>query len=430
GGGGGGGPGSWGLTEEAMEWLCRDGEHPAIVELQSRLCKLYPDFEISHMPEAVMGPSTARMVANAPVYGDRFSWHVDADPAAFPPSPWRDHFGTYTNRRPGMPLFATLLIYLDADWRREWDAETLFLDPPTGTGVFVRPRAGRAIVMDQDVTHRISTPSQTAHRPRYSLVLKLIFFSKQHGRYDNRSPSSPFPGITRTTSGTTPDSAAAPHGAPGVSHAPPEPCISSLSALRPKNDKSQRGGRVRFGSSSESSSERAHPSGRSSSPESTPPAAAPVPPPLFQGDPAAAAGGVEPLDAESPLVEVRPVGAKGKGLPIAKGVPVAFYSGEVLTAEQLDDRYPGFEGSDYVMQLGPDRYLDARDPKKSSIASRYANHSGRPNLVVELRPVEGNSAAAVAATASSGFPEGEGVALTTLRDVVGGEELTFDYGEE
>ncbi|CAM9545123.1 unnamed protein product, partial [Ectocarpus fasciculatus] len=98
GGGRGAGPGSWGLTEEAMEWLCRDGEHPAIVELQSRLCKLYPDFEISHMPEAVMGPSTARMVANAPVYGDRFSWHIDADPAAFPPSPWRDHFGTYTNR--------------------------------------------------------------------------------------------------------------------------------------------------------------------------------------------------------------------------------------------------------------------------------------------------------------------------------------------
>ncbi|CAN0299464.1 unnamed protein product [Hapterophycus canaliculatus] len=114
------------------------------------------------MPEAVMGPSTARMVANAPVYGDRFSWHIDADPSAFPPSPWRDHFGTYTNRQaePGMPLFATLLIYLDSDWRREWDAETLFLDAPTGTGVFVRPKGGRAIMMDQDITHRISTPSQ------------------------------------------------------------------------------------------------------------------------------------------------------------------------------------------------------------------------------------------------------------------------------
>lgn len=39
-----------------------------------------------------------------------------------------------------------------------------------------------------------------------------------------------------------------------------------------------------------------------------------------------------------------------------------------MTAEQLDDRYPGFEGSEYVMQLGPDRYLDARDPGTSSIA--------------------------------------------------------------
>lgn len=29
----GAGPGSWGLTEEAMEWLCRHGEHPAIVEV-------------------------------------------------------------------------------------------------------------------------------------------------------------------------------------------------------------------------------------------------------------------------------------------------------------------------------------------------------------------------------------------------------------
>lgn len=30
----GAGPGSWGLTEGAIEWLCRDGEHPAIVEVR------------------------------------------------------------------------------------------------------------------------------------------------------------------------------------------------------------------------------------------------------------------------------------------------------------------------------------------------------------------------------------------------------------
>lgn len=72
----------------------------------------------------------------------------------------RDRAQLNFRREPGMPLFVTLLIYLDADWRRDWDAETLFLDPPTGTGVFVRPRGGRVIVMDQDITHRISTPSQ------------------------------------------------------------------------------------------------------------------------------------------------------------------------------------------------------------------------------------------------------------------------------
>lgn len=69
-----------------------------------------------------------------------------------------------TPREPGQPLLATLLLYLDADWAREWDAETLFLDGPTGTGVFVRPRGGRAVIMDQDVTHRISTPSKVSAR--------------------------------------------------------------------------------------------------------------------------------------------------------------------------------------------------------------------------------------------------------------------------
>lgn len=54
--------------------------------------------------------------------------------------------------------------------------------------------------------------------------------------------------------------------------------------------------------------------------------------------------------------------------PIAEGTAVAFYSGEVLTADQLHERYPVFDGSDYVMQIGPDRYLDAGDPEKSSVA--------------------------------------------------------------
>lgn len=65
--------------------------------------------------------------------------------------------------------------------------------------------------------------------------------------------------------------------------------------------------------------------------------------------------------------------------------------------------------------------------------ARYANHSGQPNLVVELRPVEEEEDDdATLAVGAAGGPStaDKGVALTTLRDVEAGEELTFDYGEE
>lgn len=81
--------------------------------------------------------------------------------------------------QPGKPLFVSMLMYLDEEWPEEYDAETLFLDPETSTGVFVRPAAGRVLLMDQDMPHRISAPSAQAERPRYSLVWKLVFFPKQ-----------------------------------------------------------------------------------------------------------------------------------------------------------------------------------------------------------------------------------------------------------
>lgn len=117
-----------------------------------------------------------QFVGNAAVYGDCYTWHVDADPAAFPSSPWVDTFGHYCNGEPGRPLFVSLLLYLDDKWPRQWDAETLFLDDDTDIGIVVRPKQFRAVLMDQDVLHRVSTPSQLAGaRPRYSLVWKLIF---------------------------------------------------------------------------------------------------------------------------------------------------------------------------------------------------------------------------------------------------------------
>jgi probable phosphoglycerate mutase len=100
--------------------------------------------------------------------------------AALPPSsPFAERYGTYVNRSVGRPLFVSALVYLNAaGWTADMNAETLVLDPGTGTGVFVRPTPGRVLLMDQDALHRVSTPSQGAGVPRYSLVLKLCFYPK------------------------------------------------------------------------------------------------------------------------------------------------------------------------------------------------------------------------------------------------------------
>ena len=45
-----------------------------------------------------------QFVGNAAVYGDCYTWHVDADPSAFPASPWVDTFGYYCNGDPGKPV--------------------------------------------------------------------------------------------------------------------------------------------------------------------------------------------------------------------------------------------------------------------------------------------------------------------------------------
>lgn len=64
------------------------------------------------------------------------------------------------------------------------------------------------------------------------------------------------------------------------------------------------------------------------------------------------------------------------------------------------------------------------------MVARYANHSGQPNLVVELRPIEDDDDSTRRTVAVLGPDADMGVALTTLRDVEAGEELTFDYGDE
>ena len=170
-------PPSWGLRQTLLRRL---ETHPprAVLEVQSQLCALYPEYDIMHMPTFESGThSRTSFVANAPTYGDCFQWHVDADPMqALPNVVWNQRYGSgYANGEAGKPLFVSLIVYLDAQWDCSWDAETLFTEATRGVGLQVQPRPGRAVLMHQDVLHRVSTPSLLAGRPRYSLVWKLVF---------------------------------------------------------------------------------------------------------------------------------------------------------------------------------------------------------------------------------------------------------------
>ena len=203
-------PPTWGMEPSLLRRM-ETAPPAALLEVQSRLCKLYPEYTIVHMPpldglgEAGQpsSPATAAQphtctsfVANAAVYGNCFQWHVDADPAdlgarASRLPAWLSQHGGYRNGAAGKPLFVSLLVYLDEYWKAEWDAETLFVDPGSGAGLVVQPRPGRAVLMHQDVLHRVSTPSLLARRPRYSLVWKLIFIPKRPDGADDESICRP-----------------------------------------------------------------------------------------------------------------------------------------------------------------------------------------------------------------------------------------------
>lgn len=181
-------PPSWGLSPETLDEMMKTD---AVRTFRARLAALYPEYDIRTMPADALEPdgipgawggsSICSAVGNAAVYGDMFHWHLDMDPSQLDPSaPWVERFGSYVNRERGRPLFVSAMVYLNpGPWPAAFDAETLFLDPGTGTGVFVRPQPGRVVLMDQDILHRVSTPSQIAGLPRYSFVLKLCFFPKR-----------------------------------------------------------------------------------------------------------------------------------------------------------------------------------------------------------------------------------------------------------
>jgi hypothetical protein len=178
-------PPTWGLTDDVRHRLLLDANLAAVLEISSRLQRLYPEYVIGFVPDkryfarpsnAHSEPGCDAIVGIAATYGDDFQWHADADPMSFPSCEWTRHFGHYCNHTPGKPLFVSLLLFLDRTWPPHMNAETLFLDPDSDCGVFIRPRAYRAVLMDQDVQHRFSTPAPVAGaRAQYSLVWKLVF---------------------------------------------------------------------------------------------------------------------------------------------------------------------------------------------------------------------------------------------------------------
>lgn len=190
----------WGLPVEAIEEICFE-KHEAIQEFESILTKLFPQFVVSRLPEAVYGECVSPLTANAPVAGEEelYDYHIDGDPLQTPPSPWTDVYGRYPNRSPGKPRFMSCILYLNDEWDGEkWGAPTKFYDPPTSESCEVLPQPGRCVFLDQDLGHTVTPPKAAAgKRPRYSLVWKLILHPKNENQdmtdLSNSSSSWPKP---------------------------------------------------------------------------------------------------------------------------------------------------------------------------------------------------------------------------------------------
>ena len=182
---------TWGLSQEMLSRLQDDPPHE-LVALQSRIQALYPESLCCHLPADILSAvdedneeeemvGCSSFVGNAVLRDDPCQWHFDADPSSFPPSsPWVHNLGYYFNREQGKPLLVSILLYLNDEWPDSFQSETMIMDRRMQCGLFVRPKPGRVVLMDQDLLHRISAPSALASgRPRYSLVWKSVFIPKR-----------------------------------------------------------------------------------------------------------------------------------------------------------------------------------------------------------------------------------------------------------
>ncbi|KAI9991382.1 hypothetical protein PInf_019063 [Phytophthora infestans] len=116
-----------------------------------------------------------------------------------------------------------------------------------------------------------------------------------------------------------------------------------------------------------------------------------------------------------PLLEPFKTEQKGYGVRTRQHIPqlsiVGEYVGEIIDQKELARRLksvPRHELNFYYLLLAPGVYIDARN--KGSF-TRFVNHSCEPNCKTEKWTVKGETR----------------IAVSALRDIEVGEELTFDY---
>lgn len=111
-------------------------------------------------------------------------------------------------------------------------------------------------------------------------------------------------------------------------------------------------------------------------------------------------------------IQVRQSGIHGKGVyavhPIKAGDIVLEYKGEIITWKKAIDRHPhdaSQPNHTFYFHLDDGHVIDA---KYNGNSARWINHSCEPNL--------------------EAGQEGNRIFLKALRDIIVGEELSYDYG--
>mmetsp|Transcript_1773 Transcript_1773/g.5006 ORF Transcript_1773/g.5006 Transcript_1773/m.5006 type:complete len:218 (-) Transcript_1773:80-733(-) len=121
-------------------------------------------------------------------------------------------------------------------------------------------------------------------------------------------------------------------------------------------------------------------------------------------------------------VEVKASSGKGEGLfatrTLPKGTFVMDYLGEVMSDDEVNERYPNLLDARYLLELRgvwglEPTYVDAVAKDKSNLG-RYINHAGRASNLRKAR---------------QRWPS-RVLRFYARRDILVGEELSFDYGDD